>query len=156
MVDKVSRYLRMNLLQGGADAFVQGSVATELVPADGLAILITQVEFVFKTVVNLAVVGSYITQWSLTRDTKTAVAFYDDTDCVLSDAVSGAMTTSGANGGPQRFFYQPPSGIIIVEDTIYGQLDSTNTTLANECDVLIQYENIKLSEVEILRLLNNA
>lgn len=152
----VSRYLSLTTTQGGADAFVQAQVDTEIIPADGMGKRITAIELLFTPNFLLSVAADAYVKWSLSRDTKTAIGEYSDTDIVYGDGIEFTFLTSGAGVNRHNQMWIPPVGIFLVEPIIYAQLDSNATGNTITANWRIHYEDVKLSEVEILRLLNNA
>ena len=155
MAVSIQRYLSMTCTQGGADTFVQASVNTEIVPADGYAFKVTGIDFAITSPLN-GIAADCRLQWSLSRDTKTAICPYNDSDSILYDQFNVSFTTSGIIYIPGSSRYRNLDGIYLVEPTIYAQLASASTGLTNVADWRIYYEEVKLSEVEILRILNNA
>lgn len=153
MAFTVSRHFDVTLTQGGADAFVQGTIATGLDPSDGIAFVLVGIEVVFP--IPFGGTASNV-QWSVTRDTKTAIAYYDDQDCLYSDGLGTIMQTSGMRLQQLRTEVAFDRGIFIVEPSIYAQLDSNATSAANTAYMRLHYEQQKVSELEILRLLNNV
>lgn len=152
----INRYLTGTLTQGSADAFVQVALATGIVPSDGMALLVTQIEVVFEPGQLAAISTDSAIFLSATRDTKTAWTNYDDPDSVWADAVAYSITTSGAAFIDAKRVYAPPNGIVVVEPNLYVQLDSTTTGQTLVAAVRAQYEMVKVSEIDILRLLNNT
>lgn len=152
----VTRYLTLTLAQGGADAFDEGSVSTGIVPEDGFGLRVLAIEFWISN--SLAAVSAdFDIHWSLTRDTKTAVVALEDADCILYDGINGSLTTSGQILVPSLWRYPFIEGVYIVEPTIYGQIDSTATGLTlSAAGFRIYYDEVALSEVDILRVLQNA
>ncbi len=154
MAVQVARYLDIRTTQGGADTFDEGSVSTEILPENGLAFAIRAIELSFLS--GLAAVSAdWEILWSMSRDTKTAACAPTDPDCMLYDGRSGSLTTSGTFLNTRRVHYDALPGIFIVEPTIYAQLSSAATGITLDANFRIWYEEIKLSEVEILRVLNN-
>lgn len=154
MAIAISRHFDLTLTQGSNDAFVQGSIVTDLEPADGLAYVITRAEIVRP--VPIAMANSALIEWSVTRDTKSAIALMSDPDCMYHDGIALKMTTSGATMDRIRTEVVFEDGLFVVEPYLYVQLDSANTTATNTAYFRFWYEQQKLSEVEILRLLNNV
>ena len=156
MAQQVDRFKTITMVQGAADAFVQGSVATDIISSDGMGWLISLVE--------VKLVGSYMSLlsadadllWALSRDTKAVLPNLDDTDAIYTDGFAVALTTSGQIAVPLLKTWVPPAGTIVVEPILYAQLDSTATGQAQTVVMRIHYDLVKLSEIEILRLLNNA
>lgn len=151
----IARYLTITCTQGSADAFVQGSVDTGIIPEQGLGLRVISIEFAIATAMA-AVSADFEIVWSLTRDTKIAPASYNDDDCILFDGISGSLTTSGQIVLPYRRQYSPVEGVFLVEPTIYGSLDSTATGLTMTGYWRIYYEEVAMTEVDILRVLNNS
>ena len=153
MAANIQRYFDITLTQGAADAFVEDSIQTNLEPADGLAYVITRMEVLRRQVINGT---SGFLEWSVCRDSKTAVAKYDDDECVYSDGFGVLTTTSGRVLDRLRTEVMLPQPIFVVEPRIWVQFDSNGTSLSNVVDFRFHYETQKLTEVEILRLLNNV
>jgi len=154
MAIAIARYLKSQCVQGSADAFIQDSITTDLVPADGFAFKITKMLVDWS--VGMANVNGSERQLSLTRDTKTAIARYDDPDTLFFFGEQSRLATSGFGVTPQGYSFDFPDGLYVVEPTIYLQVDSTATTFTYTVNARLYYEEVKLSEVEILRLLNNV
>lgn len=151
----IARWLGLTATQGSADAFVEASVATDIVPEDGLILKVNKLEFQITNSLA-ALAADFHIFWSLTRDTKTAVADLSDGDTIVSDAVVFALTTSGSSVIPTRFEYNYSSGLYLVEPLTYLQLDSSSTGLSLVMDCRIYYEEVRATEVEILRIINNS
>lgn len=156
MAEKILRSLYARLTQGAADDFVQASIETLLEPSNGVAFRVVVVEFLNTSAVAPAALANSEVSWSITTDTKAAVAKYDDTDTIMADGYRAQLLTSGAVLIPNRFVYKDPTNFLIVEPFVFLQLDSTATGVVNSFDVRLYYEEQKMSEVEILRLLANA
>jgi len=156
MPASIARYLPFTAVQGGADAFVEAAITTDLNPAQGYAYQVTLIEVSWVETNQETWASDFTMQMVLSRDTKTAIAELNDPDVMWKEAVWLQFTTSGVQLVPSKFEYRPPLGLYIVEPTIYFDLDSTTTGVANTVHGRIWYEEVKLSEVEILRLLNNA
>lgn len=153
MALNIANWFTIGLVQGSADAFVQNSIATDIVPENGVILRVTQIHFVIESNLSAIAADSQV-EWSLTRATKTAVAGLSDNDAFLYDSFSYSLTTSGAVIFKQGFFYQDLVGIYLAEPTIYAQLDSTATAIAITARLRVFYEEQKASEVDILRILN--
>jgi hypothetical protein len=151
----IARYLTITMTQGSADAFVQGTVDTGIIPEQGLGLQVVAMELIFASALQ-GVSADFEMTWSLTRDTKLAVTAYSDQECILFDGQAGSLTTSGQILVPYRFAYPAIEGIYLVEPTIYGQLDSSATGLTLTAYWRLYYQEVALSEVDILRVLNNS
>lgn len=158
MTVKIAKYLSFNCTQGGADAFKETAIATELDPANGYAFQIIGIDFAFTTACNWSTIAATSEiSIALSRDTKAAVPELSDPDCMLK--IQRAFMFAGAafcgELGEGAWHFTPSEGIYIVEPTIYAELDSTATAKTLVLNGRIYYEEVKLTEVEILRLLNN-
>ena len=151
MAVNIARHFDITLVQGAADAFVEGAIVTGLIPADGLAIKLTRAEIFLP----LTAQTNWTREWAFARDTKLAVPTIADPDTLYSDGDEMNFTTSGNTVVNRRKEIIFPDGVYVVEPNIYVTLDSSTTGLANQVSFRIFYESVKLSEVEILRLLNN-
>lgn len=154
MATTILRNFNATLTQGSADAFVEGSISTGLQPADGFAFRILVVEILLAQ--GLPINNNPRIEWSICRDSKLAVAGLDDEECMYSDAIENRLLTSGAAQTRCLITHRPEGGLLVVEPTIWIQMDSNNTTLSNSADFRLHYDTVKLTEVEILRLLNNV
>lgn len=154
MATIISRYLQIALTQGGADTFVQGSVDTGILPENGLAYKVNEIEISFSSSFA-GLSADAVCRWSVTRDTKTGVAALSDPDVFLEDGFAVSLTTSGQILVPQKYRYPGLSGVYLVEPTVYAQLGSSGTGLTNVATMRLYYETIKVSEIDILRILNN-
>jgi hypothetical protein len=154
MAQKIARFKTISLLQGGADAFVEGELDTGIIPENGEAWLINRIEMQFPAILSGISADSNI-DWSITRDSKASVVGFSDPDTVYYDGFVNALTTSGQVIIPTLRTYTPEAGTIFVEPTIFAQLDSATTGLTMQCYMRIYYELVKVTEIEILRLLNS-
>jgi len=150
------RWLDITCTQGGADAFVQGSVSTDLVPEDGYVYKVNRVVADLVTNISAIAADSQI-EWSMTRDTKTAVAAFNDSDTIIHNTISFALVTSGAAFFNGLFEYDfADRGVFLVEPTIYAQFDSTATTLTMTMLFRIYYSLVRATEIDILRIVNET
>jgi len=155
MATKIARHLDVEITMGAADAFIEGVIPTGIIPANGMAFQLLKLELLFQTTLSGISADGYVI-WALTRDTKAAMAYYDDDDVILADGFDNALTTSGQVILPRRHVYDFPEGVYIVEPNLYVQNLSGATGSAIHTHWRLWYEEVKLTEVEILRLLNNA
>jgi len=152
----IQRYINLKATEGGADAFVEDSEVTNIVPSEGRAFLITEITVYIEPSSFYTASSDFFIAWSLTRDSKLAIAQYDDPECFLSDGIAHLLTTSGSSIINTSYRYNPPGGILLVEPSVYFQLDSTGVGGAVTAYARLAYDEVKVTEVDILRLLNNA
>lgn len=142
--------------QGGADAFVQVSDPTSISPSAKIAWLIKRIQVMFDLDVTLeAVSADFAIAWAIARATDTTVPSLDDNDTLHADGISGSLTTSGQIVFPKLYDWDAPGdGLLMVSPTLYYTLDSTATGLTLSADFRIWYEEVTLTELEILRLIS--
>jgi len=157
MAANIARYRNLQPVQGGADAFVQVAEVTGIDPTMGRAWMLRKMEVSFpqdNALQNISADCSI--HFSLTRDSKSAIAGLDDGDCIGAGSIYASLTTSGQIVFPGLFEYSFTEGIMVVEPNLYFQLDSAATGLALSPDVRLYYDEVKLSEVDILRMLTQG
>jgi len=156
MTITVDRYLNFQLAQAALNGFIQADILTNILPKDGEALEIVQIELELTAGIAGNIGADAYVNWSITRDTKTALASLNDDDCIYKDGFSADFTTSGMAVVQNRWVWTPPEGLVIVEPTIYAQLSSAGlVSMLLTMDGRIHYRTVKVSEVEILRILNN-
>lgn len=153
MAANIAKYLSATLTQGSADAFVEAAITTNLVPADGYAFKVSHIAY--DGLLQAGVNNSYC-EFAISRDTKTAVPHYDDPDTLFYFKRRAVFATSGLSLENVSDVLTLQNGIYIVEPTIYVDMDSSATAAVQTMNIRIYYEEVKLTEVEILRLLNNV
>lgn len=154
---QVAQFRNITLTQGSADAFVQGTEPTGIDPAHGIGWELTRIELFFANTVTLeALSADNSVAWSLTRDSETAVMSLDDADCLHANGFAVPLTTSGEVFVPRLYVWTPPPGLVIVSPNLYAQLDSTGTGLTLVATMRVYYESVKLSELEVLRMLSQG
>jgi hypothetical protein len=152
----IAKYFDSTVTQGAADAFIQTTIPTGIISSEGMILKLSMVEVKFPASTFSALAQDFWVGWSLTRDTKTTIVNYNDSDCLMAGGIEALLVTSGYMLVPIDHQYAPPDGIYVAEPNLYFQLDSTGTGLALTCYVRAHYTEVKATEVEILRLLNNA
>jgi len=159
MAEKISvaRFRNILLTQGSADAFKEATEMTGLDPASGQAWLLKRLEVSFAGAVGLqAISADSEIGWSLSRDSKAAMSNLLDSDIIHQNGIFASLTTSGQVLVPGLYEYEFPDGVLVVEPEIFAQLDSTSTGLTLTAHMRLYYETVKLSEVDILRMLTQG
>jgi hypothetical protein len=157
MAATLARFRNVKCTQGSADAFVQATEYTGIDPSGGKGWMLTRLEVAIPVLPGIqALSADAEMHWSVSRDSKTAVVSLDDADSIAMGGFFNSLTTSGQVLVPALFVHEFAPGIIVVEPTIFFQLDSTATGLANVNDFRLYYEEVKLSEVDILRMLTQG
>lgn len=145
MAIKPAGYLLSSVTQGSADAFVEGTVVTGLSLIGTTGYLIRGIHIQRP---NLLAVDNIQYVIAVTRRTKSASAGWYDADTIFSDMVKIELATSGAFAYNQTVSWYPPGPTYIVEDNLYFQLDSSNTSATNTATLRIEYEVIRITESE--------
>jgi len=144
--------LVISLTQGGADAFVQGSVLTGLSGRQAYNVRAFTLELPGSQL--LAVSADSELQVAITRRSKSAMPLISDSDVLFKWSFANALTTSGEVFFPCVHVYVPDLEVPIVEETLYAQLDSTTLamTLANVI-VRMDVELDTMSDIDRLNLI---
>ncbi len=144
----------ITVTEGGADAFVQVTDPTAISPSSKIAWLIKRIQVMFDLDILLENVSAdFAVAWAVARSTDTAVPSLDDKDTLYAGGFSGSLTTSGQILIPKLHEWDAPGeGLLMVSPQLFYTLDSTATGLALSADFRIWYEEVTLSELEILRL----
>jgi len=154
---KASLYRNIRLLQGGADAFAEITEPTGISPASGFCWELIRVEVMIPNSVAIeAIAADFSISWALSRDTSAALADLSDADTIYAEGFAVPLNTNGSAEVNRLWTYTPPPGTIVVSPNIYGTIDSTGTSLTLDIDMRVYYQEVKISEVEILRLLTQG
>jgi hypothetical protein len=144
------------------NTFTEVAIATGLLPSGGYGYRILDIEF-GHTVANAPfVLGTTTPTWNikgqLTAQSKTAILAYDDPALLAGGCLGqmGLLTTSGVQ---QLDFELPwelniPSEVIVVTPNIYLGLVTSSAQVSAYFSARVYYEPVKLSEVEILRIIS--
>lgn len=155
MAQQIDLWKYLNLTQTVADTMVEASAATEIDPANGEAWLITQIDITYALSALMNNTGDFLYTYSVTRDTKTGVASYGDVDTIHTGGFARTFTTSGSDSISATEIYVPPAGTLFVEPEIFAQFNTVGTGAVQAAFMRIHYQLVRVTEVEILRLLNN-
>jgi len=141
--------LTITATQGSADAFVQGSTLTGLTGRQ--AYNVAAVIFELSTLGAVSPDGDI--SIALSRRSKTAMPLYSDSDVIHKWMFSISLTTSGQVIIPNTYVYVPQLQIPVVEETLYLDLDSTNTglTITGICRLEVELDTI--SDIDRLNLI---
>jgi len=147
----------ITVTEGGADAFVQVTDPTAISASAKVAWLIKRIQVMFDLDVTLeAVSADFAIAWAVARASDTSVPSLDDKDTIHADGISGSLTTSGQILIPKLYEWDAPGeGLLMVDPQLFYTLDSTATGLTLSADFRVWYEEVTLSELEILRLVAN-
>lgn len=157
MAAKALSYLYCTVTQGAADAFVQASIATPFASADADVGLIRELLIEWPTTVTNAAAVSW--ELCLTRKTQAAMPNISDKSVILKKKKLANMSTSGIYQDPkavEREVFEERDNLLIVEGTLYAQLDTNATGAANVVQLRIGYEFVKIKDVDRLQLIANS
>lgn len=153
MALKLLSYLYGTMTQGGADAFVQASIATPLANASGFAATVREIVIEWP---RISVAASVNMELALTRKTLAAMPNITEKSLIQKWKYAVDMATSGAIFNPTGVLinqYADDVAPLIVESTIYCQLDSNATTLTGTAYIRIGYTLDKIADVDRLNII---
>lgn len=155
MAIKALQYLYLTLTQGSADAFVATSLSTGLTNTGTLAWRIRELLFELGAAggaQNNGAVGASGIDFGLARVEPAAALNITAKSLIYKYKQYNTLTTSGAIPEQQiiTLQYGEDDGPVLVEDTIYGYLDSHASSLSNVVYVRLGLEQIKVTESERL------
>lgn len=145
-------YLYATLTQGGADAFVQASIATPFTGiSTGLAGRVKEILMEFGTSTQGAVAISATSREEVALTRKSLAAIPDITAPSLVVKVAKATNLSTNGGGidtdiVHQILYTDENAPLMAESVWYAQLDSNNTAVVNVVKLRIGYEIVNISE----------
>lgn len=149
----MSGILRGKVTQTGADTFTQLAVDTNLTADGKSAWLITKLTAFWENGYTAAAADQKLSAIVSTK--KTTVTTPDEATELARVAWGVANTAGVAVAYPvemQRVVV-PPIDRITAQPLIYLSVDSTTTGIANVIYFTVEYEIVKLSDIEVLRLL---
>lgn len=150
------------ILMGGADAFVEASVITALEGNQQTAYRIREITWEIiapaaTTVFPSSANANQNFEFAVSRRTKAAMPDISDTDVFHKwTLASNIMTAAGSNFGVGGGSWTPQLEVLIVEDPIYVQLDSTATGYTYQLAFAIEYESQRISQLDRLTLLTQS
>lgn len=160
MAKSVVAYLYATLTQGGADAFVQGSISTGLTGLNTTAYQLRELVIEYGVAGSGQGVSSVTSNWeiAITRKSMTAMPVITEKSVIAKFKRSMSLTTSGAviADTVARYTWDEDNGPLIVEDPFYAQLDTAATTAVNVVEMRFGYVQVKVSEVDRLQLITNS
>lgn len=150
-------FRNIRLLQGGADAFAEIIEPTSISPSAMLAWLIRRVEVMIPNSVAIeAIAADFSIAWALSRQSSAALADLSDPSTIMADGFGICTITSGLANFDRLHVWTPPDGVLVATPNLYATIDSTGTSLTLDIDMRVYYEEVKISEVELLRMLTQG
>lgn len=141
------------LLQGGNDAFVQTSLNTGLSASGTSGWKITQIQIEYITPLNIPV-NSQI-ELALSRASQVAMPLLSEDDVLYKDILNFRIAASGGFIFDKIQEYRPTEEIVLIEETVFLQLDSVATANANTAIVRVTVEEVKVSTAERIAILQS-
>lgn len=151
--------LTATVTQGGADAFAQAEMATALTGIKGTAYLINAIRYELilpaVPVFPLNVAALQDISLALTRRTKAAMPNISDVDVIHKWKYTGTWTTLVGSVAAFKAadVFEPKGEILVVEDPLFLQIDSTGSGAIWSAVVDVDYEVKKISDIDRLSLL---
>jgi len=159
MATKSVQFLSFTATQGAANGFIQATVATGVTPQVGYGLILLGWEWQLAPTSSVSAAATMFNlNVVMTKDTQTAILGETNTN-VLSASGLLVFGPAAANVGlgliqqPVAIDLQKYGQILAVTPNLYVSVDSTGLTSALTVEGRIFYESIKLSELEILRIL---
>lgn len=151
-------YLPFTLTQGGADAFVQASIATALTGQTKVCYRMASLEIEFP---SIAIGASADWQFSITRKSYAAMPTSPTIEKAMIHYFRRQQYAATAVGfvfdvRTMVWRWSDDDAPIIVEDPLYAQLDTATTSLTNVLYGRIGYWLDSISEVDKLTLVANS
>ena len=142
------------LTQGGADAFVQGSVLTGL--SGRQAYSLKGIAFEMTSAFSAVTLTEY--EVAVTRRSKAAMPLTSDSDVIVKlrfqQLTAGAAYFMIRDKAP--IYWKPEFEVPIVEETIYAQLDSAASAIVNSFIVRLDVELDTMSDIDRLNLITRS
>lgn len=137
--------------QASNDAFAEGSIATGLT---SLANQAWRVELIlFETSNALPNTNGATLEMALSRGSKSAMPNITDRDVLFKYRQTVGFTTSGSTYQPMIFPFTPASELLIVEETLYFQLDSASIAAQVTGYFSVEVSAKRISEQQRLSIL---
>lgn len=118
-------WMRANVLQGGADAFAETEIKTPVGRATNIALALFCVDFEFADIKAIATGEIDVQMMQLTKNSKAAEIYIDDSDLIEKSKFTYFLLTSGTvvtNLIERKVFPRP---ILYAKSSIYIAIDST-------------------------------
>lgn len=147
-----------SVTQGAADAFAQGTVVTGLEGQTTQAFRIQRIEVEFDYAAIFALTAGNDIEVALSRRSKTAMPSIQDVDVIKKFHPAFALVTSGAaqQNNILEFVPAPGEDIILVEDPIFLDIDSTATGIVQTALLVVTYEIVTISQIDRLLLITQS
>lgn len=148
----VLSYLYATCTQGGADAFVQATIATPFTGiSTGLAGRVKEILFEFGTSTQgaIAISATSRLEIAVTRKTLAAIPDISAPSLVIKRAKATNLSTNGGAVDDEivkQILYDDTNAPLMAEANWYAQLDSNNTAVVNVVKLRIGYEIVNISE----------
>lgn len=152
-------YLYATLTQGGADAFVQATIATPFTGFDagvGARVKEILIEYGTSTQGTVAISATSRQEVAITRKSLSAIPDISAPSLVLKQAKATNLSTNGGGVDVEmvrQVLYTDENAPLMVEANWYAQLDSNNTAVVNVARIRIGYEVVKVPEVQRLAII---
>lgn len=144
--------LTFTATQGSADAFVEAEITTGLSTLDRSAYRILEIGVQLP---GIPAVNGANLEVSLSRQSQAAIAAMNDRSLLFRESAYLALATSGVAYQNTTRRWQPidAANLIVVEETLYFQLDSSGTSNANTVKGYILVDLLSVSEADKVALI---
>lgn len=147
--------LRTTLVQGAANAFIQGTINTGLSVTGNQGYRLDQLTI--ETSDNgHGGAGFSVWEWALSRASKAAMPTLADDDVLIKDKFAGKVGTDvGWIPLPGILELRPEQDIIIIEDVIYGMFKTLNLAAASTVILVLDVSPVKVTTDERIAILQS-
>lgn len=139
-----------SVTQGSADAYAESAIVTQLSTLSTTAWVINHIMLERTSALPGADTDISV---CISRGTKAALPTVDDRDVIFKIRKQVELVTSGMVEQNLVDHYFPQQEILIVEENIYLQIDSTGTSQTNVCRMSIDVSPKRVTEAQRLAIL---
>jgi len=140
-----------SVTEGSNDAFAEASIVTQLSTLSRTAWVIELIS-IERSVRCIGVDAADISV-CLSRGTKTAMPNVNDRDVIFKTRKANSFTTSGATNQDMIDHFNPTNELLIVEEVLYLQIDSTSIGTTVAAYISIDVRAKQISEAQRLGIL---
>lgn len=155
ITDTLVQFASVEVTQGAADALITGTVNTGISTAATYGWMIEKMEYDIATMTAIPLATDQDIRIQVARGSQTAFLDFDDDD-VICQWQTFIPTIAGSVGNPvlqMPYIWIPPTNYVVANPTITLLMDSTGTGLALVGRLRIFYFPVKMSELDLLRIL---
>lgn len=153
-VEKQLAWVGFSGVQSAANAFLEITIPTGVTPSGGYGLRVVDLEL-FARPGNLSAAGSSYLEFALCKESQASMPNYNNTDVLGQLIMYHTTTAAGVGLWAMDFPVELPLNgeILAVDTSLYLDVKSANMGAAVTVYGRMFYEQVALSELEILRIL---